>query len=105
MSEQEFSKARVVDKLNAQINGSTIEVPGRAPGRALITLSWTFSGFPRAGDEVSVRELHRRHSARPLDGSYARALADRFRTSHANYPNIDGVVAVATYGRAGELKQ
>ncbi len=55
-----------------------------------------FQGFARGESRgVGTRNFVVILGTTSLTGSYARALADRFRDVPSHYPNIDGVVAVA----------
>jgi len=56
----------------------------------------TFSGFPREGGRgVGTRNYVAILGTTSRTASYARALADRFKTIGAEFGNIDGVVAIA----------
>ena len=58
--------------------------------------SATFQGYRRPGKRgVGTRNHIVVLGTSSLTGSFARALEDHFKTKLANYPNVDGVVAVA----------
>src|SRR4030095_4847637 len=55
----------------------------------------TFEGFDRGGSGVGTRNFIVVLGTSSRTGSYARALAERFRGVPSKYANIDGVVAIA----------
>ena len=59
-------------------------------------VSGTFMGYQRPGERgVGTRNFIVVLGTSSLTGSYARLLEEHFKPALANYPNVDGVVAVA----------
>jgi altronate dehydratase len=79
-------------RIQFQLNAETFK-PGKQVDRD--ANPGTFQGFYRDGRGIGTRNYIVVLGTSSRTGSFARALADKFREVPSKYPNIDGIAAIA----------